>query len=99
MTFSMEPAVVAASAGCESGLASVVGAGTAAGAPGLLGAAPMGADLDSLEFAAALDALGAAFVAAAAEHGISREMFSATQSTAVAMTVVSEAARAAAIAL
>lgn len=99
MTFSMEPAGVAASAGCESGLASVVGVGTAASAPGLLGAVPMGADADSLEFAAALDALGAAFVAAATEHGISREMFSASQSAAVALTVASEAARAAAVAL
>lgn len=99
MTFSMQPAVVAASASAESGLASVVGGATATGAPGLMGAVPMGADADSVEFAAALDALGAAFVAAAAEHGISREMFAATQSTAVAMTVTSEAARAAAVAL
>ncbi|OBH21192.1 PE domain-containing protein [Mycolicibacter sinensis] len=99
MTFSMQPAVVAASANAESGLASVMGAGTAAGAPGLLGAIPMGADADSVEFAAVLDALGAAFLAAAAEHGISREMFAASQSTAVAATVVSEAARAAAVAL
>lgn len=59
----------------------------------------MGVDADSVEFAAVLEALGAAFVAAAAEHGISREMFAASQSTAVATTAVSEAARAAAVAL
>jgi hypothetical protein len=99
MVFSMEPAVVGASAACESGLAAQVGAGAAAGAPALLAAVAMGSDADSLEFAAALQALGAAYVAAAGEHGLQREMFSAAQSAAAVTTVASEAARAATLAL
>jgi hypothetical protein len=52
-----------------------------------------------LEFAAALQALGAAYVAAAGEHGVGREVFSAAQSAAAVTTVSSEVARAASLAL
>lgn len=97
--FSMEPAVVEAAAGCESGLAAQVGVGASAGAPALLGVVAMGADADSVEFATLLQALGAACVAAAGEHGVSREVFSAAQSLAAVATVASEAARAAAMSL
>jgi hypothetical protein len=48
----------------------------------LTGVMPMGADLDSVQFAAALNAAGAAYIATAAEHVSSRESFSAAQSLA-----------------
>lgn len=48
----------------------------------------MGADADSVEFAAALQALGATYMAAADQHGVSRELFSAAQSLAAVTTVV-----------
>ena len=99
MVFAMEPAAVGAAAAAQAELAAQTGAGASAGAPTLLGVLPMGADADSAEFAAALAAVGAAYVATAAEHAAQRELFSDAQSVAGATTVASEAIRAAAMSL
>jgi hypothetical protein len=99
MVFAMEPAVVGASAVTQAGLAAQMGAGAASGASTLLGVMPMGADADSAEFAAALAAVGAAYVSIAGEHAAARASFSGAQSLAGVTAVATEAARAAAMAL
>jgi hypothetical protein len=99
MVFAMVPAVVGASAATEAGLSAEMGAATAAGAPVLSGVTPMGADADSAEFAAALNAVGAAYTAVAAEHAAQRALFSGAQSLAGTTAVATEAMRAAASAL
>ncbi|KZS83268.1 hypothetical protein B4U45_20645 [Mycobacterium persicum] len=98
MVFAMEPAVVGVSVLAQAGLAAQQGVGIAAGAPMLVGVVPMGVDADSAAFAAALAAVGAAYVSAAAEHAAARGMFSDAQSVAAGITVASEAMRAAALA-
>jgi hypothetical protein len=45
---------------------------------------PMGADLDSIEFAAALNAAGAAYLGTASEHLANRGMFAGAQNLAAA---------------
>ncbi|MEY8015334.1 PE family protein [Mycobacterium servetii] len=99
MVFAMEPSEVGAAAVTQAGLAEQTGAGASAGAPTLLGVAPMGADADSAEFAAALAAVGAAYVATAAQHAAQRGLFSDAQALAGETTVASEAIRAAALSL
>lgn len=90
---------MAASAADQAALAAQTGAGAAAGAATLMGAMPMGADADSAAFAAALAAVGAAYMVTAGEHAAARELFSDAQSSAGAITVASEAMRAAAMSL
>jgi hypothetical protein len=96
MVFAMEPPVVGASAAIEAGLAAEMGAATTAGVPALVGVTPMGADADSAEFAAALNAVGAAYTAVTAEHAAQRALFSGAQSMAGTTAVATEAMRAAA---
>ncbi|OBA77002.1 PE family protein [Mycobacterium sp. 1554424.7] len=99
MVFAMEPVAVGAAAAAQAELAAQTGASAAAGSPTLLGVMPMGADADSVAFAAALAAVGAAYVAAAGEHAAQRGLFSDAQSLAETTTVASEATRAAAMTL
>ncbi|OBI94233.1 PE family protein [Mycobacterium sp. 1245805.9] len=99
MVFAMEPAAVGAAASIQAELAAQTGASATAGSPTLLGVMPMGTDADSMAFAAALAAVGAAYVAAAGEHAAQRVLFSDAQSLAEATTVASEATRAAAMTL
>jgi hypothetical protein len=99
MVFAMEPDAVGASAASQAELSAETGVAVGSGAPTLLGVMPMGADADSAEFAAALAAVGAAYVAAANEHAAARGLFSGAQSLAAATTVSSEAIRAATMSL
>lgn len=77
-------AAVGVSATTENGVSAHLGAATAAAAAALTGVVPMGADLDSAEFAAALNAAGAAYIGVVSEHVASRESFAAAQHLAAA---------------
>ena len=52
---------------------------------------PMGADLDSVEFAAALNAAGASYLGAAGEHLAHRGIFAGSQDLAAATYTATEA--------
>jgi len=97
--FGMVPGAVDMSAAAEAGISEEMAATTAAGAAALTGVMPMAADADSLEFAAALNAVGAAYLASAGEHVGQRSAFSGAQGLASATTLEAEAVRAAASAL
>lgn len=99
MVMNISPATVGASAATEAGIGAEVGASTAAAATPLMAVMPMGADLDSIEFAAALNAAGAAYVATASEHAANRGMFAGAQGLAAATAVATEAIRDAQLAL
>jgi hypothetical protein len=75
---------VGASAATETGLSAEMGAATSAAAVALVGAVPMGADLDSVQFAAALNAAGASYIGTATEHLTNRGMFAGAQDLAAA---------------
>jgi hypothetical protein len=51
----------------------------------------MGADLDSIQFAAALNAAGASYLAAAGEHTANRDLFAGSQNLAAATYAVTDA--------
>ena len=97
--FGMVPAAVDLSAAAEAGISEQMAATTAAGAAALTGVIPMATDADSIEFVAALNAAGAAYLATAAEHVGQRLAYSGAQSLASGTTVATEAANAAAAAL
>lgn len=82
MVLNVNAATVAASAAVESGVGAELGAATAAASEALVGVMPMGADLDSLEFAAALNAAGASYIGTASEHMANRGLFAGAQSVA-----------------
>lgn len=82
MVLNVNAATVAASAAFESGVGAELGAATAAASEALVGVMPMGADLDSLEFAAALNAAGASYIGTASEHMANRGLFAGAQSVA-----------------
>jgi hypothetical protein len=77
-------ATVSTSAMTETGLSAEMGAATSAASAALLGVLPMGADLDSAEFAAALNAAGASYIGTATEHLTNRGMFAGAQDLAAA---------------
>ncbi|GAB3009393.1 PE domain-containing protein [Mycobacterium bourgelatii] len=97
--FGMVPGAVDLSAAVEAGISEEMAATTAAGAAALTGVVPMATDVDSIEFAAALNAAGAAYIATAGEHIGQRVAFSGAQGLASAANVAAEAVRAAATAL
>lgn len=97
--FGMVPGAVDLSAGAEAGISEGMAATTAAGAAALTGVLPMAADADSIEFAAALNAAGAAYLGTAAEHVGQRVSFAAAQGLSSAVTVAAEAANAGAVGL
>ncbi|KLO28667.1 PE domain-containing protein [Mycobacterium haemophilum] len=82
--FSMIPGAVDLSSATEAGISEEMAATTAAGATALTGVMPMGTDADSVAFAAALNAAGAAYLAATAEHVGQRAAFAGTQGLASA---------------
>lgn len=82
MVLNVSSAAVGTSAATESGISAGMGAATAAAAEALTGVMPMGADLDSVEFAAALNAAGAAYLGTASEHLANRGMFAGSQNLA-----------------
>jgi hypothetical protein len=95
-SFGMVPGAVDLSSAAESGISEEMAATTAAGAAALTGVMPMAPDADSAEFAAALNATGAAYLTTAGEHVGQRAAFSGAQGLASATGVATEAARAAA---
>ncbi len=97
--FGMVPGAVDMSAAAEAGISEGMAATTAAGAAALTGVLPMAADADSIEFAAALNAAGVAYLGTAAEHVGQRVAFSGAQVLSSAATVAAEAANAGAVGL
>lgn len=84
MNLDVNSGTVGASAATEAGISAGIGAAAAAAAGALTTVVPMGADLDSVQFAAALNAAGAAYVGTAGEHMVSRGLFAGAQHLAAA---------------
>lgn len=97
--FGMVPGAVDLSAAAEAGISEEMAATTAAGSAALTGVMPMATDADSIEFAAALNAAGAAYLGTAAEHVGQRTAFSGAQGLASAATVAAEGFNAGAVGL
>ena len=79
MVLNVNAAGVSTSAATENGISGEMGAATSAASAALLSVLPMGADLDSVEFAAALNAAGASYIGTASEHLANRGMFAGAQ--------------------
>lgn len=99
MALNVEPATVGVSAATEAGIGVGIAASASAAAAALTAVLPMGADLDSIAFAAALNAAGASYVGAAGEHFANRSMFAGAQDLAAATYTATEAIRDTALAL
>lgn len=84
MNLDVNAGVVGASAATEAGISAEIGAAAAAAAAALTSVVPMGADLDSAQFAAALNAAGAAYIGTAGEHMAGRGLFAGSQNLAAA---------------
>jgi PE family len=84
MVMNVNATAVGTSAATETGISAEMGAATAAASAALVGVMPMGADLDSAEFAAALNAAGASYIGTATEHLANRGMFAGAQDLAAA---------------
>ena len=84
MVLNVNAATVANSAAIEATIGAEMGSATAATAELLTGVLPMGADLDSAAFAAALNAAGAAYISTANEHLVNRAAFAGAQDLAAA---------------
>lgn len=97
--FEMVPGAVDLSSVTEGAISEEMAATTAAGSAALTGVLPMAPDADSAEFAAALNATGAAYLATASEHAGQRSAFAGAQGLASATNVAADAASAAASAL
>jgi len=67
------------SSAAEAGIGEEMAATTAAGGAALTGVLPMAPDADSAQFAAALNAAGAEYLAMAAEHVGQRAAYSGAQ--------------------
>jgi hypothetical protein len=83
----------------ETGISEEMAATTAAGSAALTGVLPMAPDADSAEFAVALNAAGATYLATATEHAGQRAGFAGAQGLASITAVAADAAGAAASAL
>ncbi len=99
MVLNVNAGTVAASAASEGGIGAGLAATTAAASEALVGVMPMGADLDSVAFAAALNAAGASYIGTASEHAASRGMFAGAQDLASATYTAVEAINNTALAL
>ncbi|MCH9720443.1 MAG: PE domain-containing protein [Actinomycetia bacterium] len=99
MVLNVNSANVALSAATESGIGGGLAAAASAAAVVLTGALPMGADLDSLQFAAALNAAGASYVGATGEQVANRELFAGAQNIAAATYTVTDVINNTALAL
>jgi hypothetical protein len=80
--FGVIPAAVDMSSLTESSIGAEMAATTAAGAAALTGVTPMAADADSAQFAQALNATGATYLATMADHVEQRTAFAGAQSLA-----------------
>lgn len=99
MILNVNSATVAGSAATETGIGATLAAATAAATEALVGVLPMGADLDSLAFAAALNSAGAAYVGTAGEHLANRALFAEAQNLAAVTYTAADAVNKAALAL
>lgn len=99
MILNVNAAVIGASAGTEAGVGAGLTAAASAAATLLMGALPMGADLDSIQFAAALNAAGASYVGATGEHLVDREQFAGAQTIAAATYTATDVVNNTALAL
>ena len=84
MELNVNSAIIAASAATETGISAEMAAATSTAAAALTMAMPMGADLDSAAFAAAVNAAGAAYIGTAAEQLTNRGLFAGSQDLAAA---------------
>jgi hypothetical protein len=89
--FHMASEAVDLSSVTEGGISEEMAATTAAGSAALTGVIPMAPDADSVEFAAALNAAGAAYLATAAEHAGQRTGFAGAQGLASTTGVAADA--------
>jgi len=85
MVLDVNAEAVTGSAANESAISAEFAASTAAAAAALTCVLPMGADLDSAAFAAALNATGASYLGVATQHLAGRAQFAQAQGVA-AMT-------------
>ncbi len=99
MVLDVNTATVAASATAEGAVSAEIASAAAAAAAALTAVMPMGADLDSIEFAAALNAAGATYIGTAGEHSANRAMFAGSQDLAAATYTAAEAVNNTALAL
>lgn len=99
MILNVNAAGIGTSAALESAITAELAAATAAAAAALLGAMPMGADGDSVQFAAALNAAGAAYIGCAGEHLGNRAMFAGAQELAAATYTATDVIHTTALAL
>ena len=90
---------IGTSAAVESAIAAEIAAATALAAAALMTATPMGADGDSVQFAAALNAAGAAYIGCAGEHLVNRSMFAGAQELAAATYTATDVVQTTALAL
>ena len=90
MTLDVNSATVATSAATETGISAEMAAATSVAAAALTTVLPMGADLDSVAFAAAFNAAGAAYIGTATEHLTNRGMFAGSQDLAAATYIAAD---------
>lgn len=79
MVLDVNAGAVSGSAANESAISAEIGAATAAASAALTCVLPMGADLDSAAFAAALNATGASYLGTAGQHLAHRAAFAQAQ--------------------
>lgn len=91
MVLNVNAATVSASGAAEGTVSAEIAAAAASVAAALTAVLPMGADLDSVAFAAALNAAGATCIGTAAEHAANRGMFAGSQQLAAATYSVTDA--------
>lgn len=99
MILDVNAAAIAASAATESGISAEIGTATAVAAVALTAVLPMGADLDSIGFAAALNAAGASYIGTASEHVAERNEFAGAENVAGATYVATDVINNASLAL
>lgn len=99
MVLNVNSATVGVSAATEGTVAAEIGAASAAASAALTTVMPMGADLDSIQFAAALNAAGASYIGAASEHAANRGAFGGAQDLAAATYAATDAINNTALAL
>jgi hypothetical protein len=99
MTLDVNAATIATSAATETGISAEMAAATSVAAAALTAALPMGADLDSVGFAAALNAAGAAYIGTATEHLTNRGLFAGSQDVAAATYTAADVVNNAALSL
>ena len=99
MVFNVSETTVCASAATEAGVGAALASTAAALAEPLTAALPMGADLDSLEFAVALNAAGIALIGGVNAHSADRQLYAGSQQIAAATYTATDVINNAALAL